>query len=250
MIAVFVKGQAIEATSTVIVEETYNYLKAQFLFTTNEWANLEKEAYFTKDNITHSIILDKNNVAYPLHLSAGKWKISVVGRDYVKGELTERITTDEVEIEVKPFKVGTETPFPLPEPTEIEALSGKMGKLSSLLTSAKTSLVDAINELYRKGGTGGGNGGFSPIVTIEPFNGGHRITIVDAEGEKSFDVFDGIDGTNGVDGKDGEKGEKGDKGDKGEDGKDGSDYILTDTDKTEIANAVLDALETAEGGLY
>jgi hypothetical protein len=33
-------------------------------------------------------------------------------------------------------------------------------------------------------------------------------------------------------------------------GKDGSDYILTEADKTEIANTVLDALETAEGGLY
>ena len=52
------------------------------------------------------------------------------------------------------------------------------------------------------------------------------------------------------------------KGDKGKDGytpikgvdyfdgKDGQDYVLTSADKTEIANTVLNALETAEGGLY
>ena len=52
---------------------------------------------------------------------------------------------------------------------------------------------------------------------------------------------------------------KGDKGDKGNDGYtpqkgvdyfDGNDYVLTEADKTEIANAVLDSLQTAEGGLY
>ena len=90
---------------------------------------------------------------------------------------------------------------------------------------------------------GGGNGtdGFSPIVDVEEITGGHKITITDIDGTESFDVLNG---------KDGEKGEKGDKGDKGEDGADGQDYVLTSADKTEIANAVLDSLQTAEGGLY
>lgn len=44
-----------------------------------------------------------------------------------------------------------------------------------------------------------GNNGVSPILTISTISGGHRITITDADGSKSFDVKDGIDGKNGSD---------------------------------------------------
>lgn len=42
-------------------------------------------------------------------------------------------------------------------------------------------------------GVGGGNGsdGFSPIVTVTEIDGGHTVSIQDAEGVKSFDVMDG-----------------------------------------------------------
>lgn len=121
MITAFIKGQAIETTEFVIVAESLNYLKAQFVFTTSEWNGLIKTAYFTQGNTTHSVDLDENNIAFPLHLSAGEWAVSVVGRAYENGELVERITTDTATIEVKPFKAGTETPFPEPTPTETEA---------------------------------------------------------------------------------------------------------------------------------
>ena len=41
------------------------------------------------------------------------------------------------------------------------------------------------------------------------------------------------------------KGEKGDKGDTGATGADGSDYVLTDTDKTEIANIVINEYDSS-----
>lgn len=44
-----------------------------------------------------------------------------------------------------------------------------------------------------------GNDGVSPILTISAISGGHRITITDADGSKSFDVKDGTDGKNGSD---------------------------------------------------
>lgn len=44
-----------------------------------------------------------------------------------------------------------------------------------------------------------GNNGVSPILTVSSISGGHRITITDADGSKSFDVKDGIDGKNGSD---------------------------------------------------
>lgn len=159
MITAFIKAQAIETAESVIVAESLNYLKAQFVFITSDWNGLEKTAYFTQDETTHPIKLDENNIAFPLHLSAGEWAVSVVGREYKNGELAERITTDTATITVKPFKTGTETPFPEPTPTEIEALKAEMGNLPDLSTKDKTSLVNAINEVYRRGGSGGGSGG-------------------------------------------------------------------------------------------
>lgn len=217
MITAFIKGQALEIFESVIVAESFNYLKAQFVFTSSDWNGLEKTTYFTQGEKTHSIKLDENNIAFPIHLSAGEWEVSVVGREYANGELAERITTDTATINVKPFKKSTDTPFPEPAPTEIEALKAEIGNLPDLLTKDKTSLVNAINELCKKGGSGGGSGsdGFSPIVNITEIEGGHRVTITDAEGTKTFDVLDG------------------------------KDYVLTDADKSEIAELTAEIIDTS-----
>lgn len=42
-----------------------------------------------------------------------------------------------------------------------------------------------------------GADGFSPAVTVTDIPGGHRVTITDSNGDKSFDVMDGKDGTGG-----------------------------------------------------
>jgi hypothetical protein len=42
-----------------------------------------------------------------------------------------------------------------------------------------------------------GSDGFSPIVSVKDISGGHRVTITDKEGAKTFDVMDGKDGTGG-----------------------------------------------------
>lgn len=52
-----------------------------------------------------------------------------------------------------------------------------------------------------------------------------------------------FDGPQGEKGEPGEKGDKGDKGDPGEPGADGADYILTDADKTEIAEMAAELVE-------
>lgn len=43
-----------------------------------------------------------------------------------------------------------------------------------------------------------GPAGVSPVVSIESIEGGHNVTITDAEGEKSFDVMDGVNGSDGT----------------------------------------------------
>lgn len=43
-----------------------------------------------------------------------------------------------------------------------------------------------------------GAAGFSPTVEVESIEGGHRVTITDADGEHSFDVMDGTGGGGGA----------------------------------------------------
>jgi hypothetical protein len=103
---------------------------------------------------------------------------------------------------------------------DIPAIKGEPGKDYVLTDADKQEIADLVG-----GGSGGGSGsdGFSPIVDVEEIEGGHRVTITDIDGTKTFDVLDGVDG---------------------------EPYTLTEADKTDIANAVLDSLQTAEGGLY
>lgn len=83
---------------------------------------------------------------------------------------------------------------------------------------------------FSKGAGEDGVNGVSPTITIADIEGGHRLTIVDAMGTKTFDVLNGvagpqgipgIAGKNGVDGKDGANGKDGVNGKDGTNGKDG-----------------------------
>lgn len=64
---------------------------------------------------------------------------------------------------------------------------------------------DGINGKDGKDGINGTNGtdgkdgqdGFSPIVQVADIEGGHRVTITDKNGTKTFDVMDGKDGQGG-----------------------------------------------------
>ena len=101
-------------------------------------------------------------------------------------------------------------------------------------------------------GTAGTNGadGSSPVIVINTITGGHSMTIVDKDhpNGQTFNIMDGIDGQPGIKGETGAKGDKGDKGDTG------SDYVLTNTDKQEIAqqaaqlvNALPDVVSASAG---
>lgn len=120
-----------------------------------------------------------------------------------------------------------------------------------------------------------GEDGYSPTVSITDIENGHKVTIQDKDGEKSFEVL------NGKIGKDGEKGEpgangksafelyqeahpeftgtyiewleslKGEPGKQGEKGSDGKDYVLTEQDKEDISFLTIDdALESSTNKTY
>lgn len=78
------------------------------------------------------------------------------------------------------------------------------------------------------------------------------IAVADLKGDKGDKGDTGEPGAQGIPGEKGDTGDKGDKGDKGDPGYTpvkGTDYY-TDADKTEIVNAVLDALPAWEGGNF
>ena len=51
-----------------------------------------------------------------------------------------------------------------------------------------------------------GNDGVTPSIAVSNITGGHRVTITDGQGSRSFDVMDGTDGTDGRDGANGVNG--------------------------------------------
>ena len=74
-----------------------------------------------------------------------------------------------------------------------------------------------------------GKDGHTPVKGIDYF-----------DGEQGPQGIQGVPGPAGRDGAPGAKGEKGDKGDKGD------TYVLTETDKSDIANLVLAGLPVSE----
>ena len=68
-----------------------------------------------------------------------------------------------------------------------------------------------------------GDDGFSPTISVSNIDGGYKISLTDKNSTKTINVMNG---------------------------KDGDTYVLTDTDKTDIANLVISKLPTWEGGSY
>jgi hypothetical protein len=62
-------------------------------------------------------------------------------------------------------------------------------------------IVDTTeSDLTGGGGSGIGSDGYSPTVQISTITGGHKVTITDKNGAKSFNVMNGANGTTPVKG--------------------------------------------------
>lgn len=60
--------------------------------------------------------------------------------------------------------------------------------------SVYNQIIELLNKYIEQGG---GESGFSPTIDIVPIENGHRLTITDINGSKSFDILNGDDGTDG-----------------------------------------------------
>lgn len=140
------------------------------------------------------------------------------------------------------------------------------GTVLHVTSASGTSSADLKGAKGDTGATGAnGEDGVSPTVKVATISGGHRVTITDVNGAKSFDVMDGEDGSggaggSGADGEDGAtftpsvssdgvlswtndkgltnpdpvniKGPQGDKGEPGENGENGFSPTIAVTETT------------------
>ena len=97
-----------------------------------------------------------------------------------------------------------------------------------------------------------GPDGYSPVVELEQISDGVIVKVINKEGVTTATIYNGAQGIQGIQGEQGpkgdtgEQGDKGDKGDPGEPGVDGADYVLTDADKSEIAELAAGLVEVPE----
>lgn len=264
MIVGYINGQSLEIHHSKVVADTVDYLTADFVFQTNEWLDFRKWVHFKKGEEHYQIMLSNDKVTKKdhLNLSQGEWEV------YIHGSLeNEIITTNKITLNVEATgDLEGLPPDEKPIPPQ-DLILNLIGDLQDLDTEAKENLVIAINEVLRKIGSGGGGSAgkgiksvtigdvdlnedgfgtgtltrcliikytddttsaiplpdiFKQDLDINETENGIEITFIDADGTLNIYTI-----TNG------------------KDGADGKDYVLTEEDKNEIANNVVDMFGTS-----
>lgn len=111
---------------------------------------------------------------------------------------------------------------------------------------ARKAAQEIIDGGYAEDGKDGVDG-FSPTAKVTQTDSGATIYITDKNGTTTATLTHGATGPAGPKG---DPGERGATGSRGPAGSDGEDYVLTDSDKREIADIVLANFPTWTGGSY
>ena len=147
--------QSLTAEYLPLAAESVQYLTAKVVCETEDWTGREIKALFGQGCTVHEIPVTGGEITakQQLNLTAGDWRVWLVGNSARDGEVIPRITTNIAHISVAPTG-GTEgNPFPAIPPTAEEQLRADMGNLADLTTEDKSSLVAAINEAAESGGS-------------------------------------------------------------------------------------------------
>lgn len=147
--------QSLTAEYLPLAAESVQYLTAKVVCETEDWAGREIKAMFGQGCTVHEVSVTGGEITakQQLNLTAGDWRVWLVGNSARDGEVIPRITTNVAHISVAPTG-GTEgNPFPTTPPTVEEQLRADMGNLADLTTEDKSSLVAAINEAAASGGS-------------------------------------------------------------------------------------------------
>lgn len=147
--------QSLTAEYFPLAAESVQYLTAKVVCETEDWTGREIKAMFGQGCTEHEVSVTGGEITakQQLNLTAGDWRVWLVGNSARDGEVIPRITTNIAHISVAPTG-GTEgNPFPTIPPTVEEQLRADMGNLADLTTEDKSSLVAAINEAAASGGS-------------------------------------------------------------------------------------------------
>ena len=148
--------QALTAEYLPLAAESVQYLTAKVVCETEDWTGREIKAMFGQGCTVYEVPVTGGEITakQQLNLTAGDWRVWLVGNSARDGDVIPRITTTMAHISVAPTG-GTEgNPFPATPPTVEEQLRADMGNLANLTTEDKSSLVAAINEVRQTGGGG------------------------------------------------------------------------------------------------
>ena len=148
--------QSLTAEYLPLAAESVQYLTAKVVCETEDWTGREIKAMFGQGCTVYEVPVTGGEITakQQLNLTAGDWRVWLVGNSARDGEVIPRITTNVAHISVAPTG-GTEgNPFPAIAPTVEEQLRSDMGNLADLTTEDKSSLVAAINEVRQTGGGG------------------------------------------------------------------------------------------------
>ena len=148
--------QSLTAKYLPLAAESVQYLTAKVVCETEDWTGREIKAMFEQGCTVYEVPVTGGEITakQQLNLTAGDWRVWLVGNSARDGDVIPRITTNMAHISVAPTG-GTEgNPFPATPPTVEEQLRADMGNLADLTTEDKSSLVAAINEARQTGGGG------------------------------------------------------------------------------------------------
>ena len=148
--------QSLTAEYLPLAAESVQYLTAKVVCETEDWTGREIKAMFGQGCTVYEVPVTGGEITakQQLNLTAGDWRVWLVGNSARDGDVIPRITTNVAHIIVAPTG-GTEgSPFPAIPPTVEEQLRADMGNLADLTTEDKSSLVAAINEVRQTGGGG------------------------------------------------------------------------------------------------
>ena len=148
--------QSLTAKYLPLAAESVQYLTAKVVYETDDWTGREIKAMFERGCTVYEVPVTGGEITakQQLNLTAGDWRVWLVGNSARDGDVIPRITTNVAHIRVAPTG-GTEgNPFPTTPPTVEERLRADMGNLADLTTEDKSSLVAAINEVRQTGGGG------------------------------------------------------------------------------------------------
>ena len=193
--------QSLTAEHLPLAAESVQYLTAKVICETDDWTGREIKAMFGRGCTVYEVPVTGGEITakQQLNLTAGDWRVWLVGNSARDGDVIPRITTNMAHISVAPTG-GTEgSPFPTIPPTAEERLRADMGNLADLTTEDKSSLVAAINEVRQAGGGGvqhdwNQNDSTQPdYIKNRPFYTGDPVeTVLVEESTVSFTAMNGM----------------------------------------------------------